>query len=332
MKRIKLGLPKGSLNTPGRGNTESIFLDAGYEIKGYSPTRESDRTLRIANDPEIETFLTRPQSAPNELSRGLLDMAIIGADWVTEETLNRASDLTKLADLKYGQARIVVAVPNEHPADTLTEFFKAEADRQGPIICYTEYLNITRAHFLKNPGYQELFGQKRPLLLVRGIADGDNERVQIINSDGVTEGYIAKGAHLIVDNTQTGSTLRAYGLKEIDKIMESSAGLYGGPSLAQDPWKADKARDITEHLLGVVTARKYNDVKFNVPKSRFEDLMAYLKEHHLYSQYPTITDAGDWYAVNIVVPKETWPQISRELKRDFEASAIVRSDLKQLIP
>jgi ATP phosphoribosyltransferase len=60
--------------------------------------------------------------------------------------------------------------------------------------------------------------------------------------------------------------------------------------------------------------------------------MAYLKEHHLYSQYPTITDAGDWYAVNIVVPKETWPQISRELKRDFEASAIVRSDLKQLIP
>lgn len=332
MKLIKLGLPKGSLNTPGRGNTESIFLDAGYEIRGYSPTRESDRSLRIANDAEIETYLSRPQSAPNELSRGLLDMAIIGADWVTEETLNRDSDITLLADLKYGQARIVIALPREHPAGSLTEFFRAEADRKSPIICYTEYLSITRAHFLKDPGYQEVFGRKKPLVLVRGIADGDNDKVQIINSDGVTEGYIAKGASLIVDNTQTGSTLRAYGLKEIDQIMESSAGLYGGPSLAQDPWKADKARDITEQLLGVVTARKYNDVKFNVPKERFDDLMTYLREHHLYSQYPTVTDAGEWYAVNIVVPKETWPKISRELKHDYEASAIVRSDLKQLIP
>jgi ATP phosphoribosyltransferase len=332
MKRIKLGLPKGSLNTPGRGNTESIFLDAGYEIKGYSPTRESDRSLRIANDPEIDTYLARPQSAPNELSRGLLDIAIIGADWVTEETLNRTSDISLLADLHYGQARIVVAIPKEHPAGDLTEFFRAEADRSGPIICYTEYLNITQAHFLKNPGYQEVFGQKTPLVLVRGIAEGDNDRVQIINSDGVTEGYIAKGADLIVDNTQTGSTLRAYGLREMDQIKESSAGLYGGPTLTEDQWKADKARDITDQLIGVVTARKYNDVKFNIPKDRFEELMTYLRDHHLYSQYPTITEAGEWYAVNIVVPRETWPKISRELKRDYGASAIVRSDLKQLMP
>ena len=332
MKRIKLGLPKGSLNTPGRGNTESIFLDAGYEIKGYSPTRESDRGLRIANDPEIEIYLTRPQSAPNELSRGLLDIAIIGADWVMEESINRGSDLTLLADLKYGQARIVAAVPKEHPASNLSEFFRAEADRPTPIICYTEYLNITRAHFLKNPVYQELFGQKSPLVLVRGIRDGENEQVQIINSDGVTEGYIAKGASLVVDNTQTGSTLRAYGLKEFEQIMVSSAGLYGGPSLEGDPWKAEKARDIADQLMGVVTARRYNDVKFNVPKRRFDDLMAYLRDHHLYSQHPTVTEAGDWYAVNIVVPKEAWPKISRELKRDYEASAIVRSDLKQLIP
>ena len=332
MRRIKLGLPKGSLNTPGRGNTESLFLDAGYEIKGYTPTRESDRGLRIANDPEIDLYLTRPQSAPSELSRGLLDIAVIGADWVREETLDRASDITFLADLEYGGARLVAAAPKEHPADDLTAFFQAEAERASPIICYTEYLNLTRSHFLKNPGYQERFGQKAPLVLVRGITEGENEQVQVINSDGVTEGYIAKGAALVVDNTQTGSTLRAYGLKEIDQLMTSTAGLYGGPALELDAWKAEKARDISDHLIGVVTARKYNDVKFNVPKARFEGLMAYLESHHLYSQHPTITEAGDWYAVNIVVPKETWPKISRELKRDSEASAIVRSDLKQLIP
>lgn len=332
MRRVKLGLPKGSLNTPGRGNTESIFLDAGYEIRGYTPTRESDRGLRISNDTEIELYLTRPQSAPSELSGGLLDIAIIGADWVDEETLGRPSDITFLADLEYGRARLVAAVPKENPADDLTAFFQAEVDRAGPIICYTEYLNITRSHFLKNPGYQERFGQKAPLVMVRGITEGENDQVQVINSDGVTEGYIAKGADIVVDNTQTGSTLRAYGLKEIDQLMTSTAALYGGPSLERDSWKAEKARDIVDHLVGVVTARKYNDVKFNVHKSRFEELMAYLEANHLYSQYPTITEAGDWYALNIVVPKEAWPKISRELKRDFEASAIVRSDLKQLIP
>ncbi|MFQ6672291.1 MAG: ATP phosphoribosyltransferase [Candidatus Tectimicrobiota bacterium] len=332
MRRIKLGLPKGSLNTPGRGNTESLFLDAGYEIKGYTPTHEADRGLRIANDSEIELYLTRPQSAPSELSRGLLDIAIIGADWVEEETLGRDSDLTFIADLDYGRARLVAATPKEHAADDLTAFFRAEAGRESPIICYTEYINLTRSQFLKNPGYQERFGQKAPLVLVRGITEGDNAQVQVINSDGVTEGYIAKGADLVVDNTQTGSTLQAYGLKEIDQLMVSTAGLYGGPSLERDPWKAEKARDIADQLLGVVTARKYNDVKFNVPKRRFDELMAYLKAHHLYAQHPTVTEAGEWYAVNIVVPKETWPRISRELKRDYEASAIVRSDLKQLIP
>lgn len=132
MRRIKLGLPKGSLNTPGRGNTESLFLDAGYEIKGYTPTRESDRGLRIANDPEIDLYLTRPQSAPSELSRGLLDIAVIGADWVREETLDRASDITFLADLEYGGARLVAAVPKEHPADDLTAFSRPRPSGLAP--------------------------------------------------------------------------------------------------------------------------------------------------------------------------------------------------------
>ncbi len=69
-KKLRLGLPKGSLNTPGRGETWRLFEEAGYDIKGYQPGKESDRSLRIANDPEIECFLARPQSAPNGPDRG----------------------------------------------------------------------------------------------------------------------------------------------------------------------------------------------------------------------------------------------------------------------
>ena len=330
MKTIKLGVPKGSLNYPGRGNTEGLFIDAGYDIKGYSPTKEQDSSLGIANDPEITLFLTRPQSAPNELTRGLLDIAIIGDDWVMEESVN-GEKLEKLCDLEYGSTRLVTAIPKTNPAETLSQVIAEKAKGERPLICYTEYINITKAHFMKNETYKKLYGDRPPLIQIRGIKSGENRDVQIINSDGVTEGYIAKGADIVVDNTQTGSTLKKYGLKELDQIITSSASLYAGKGIDEDPWKKEKALDIRDHLMGAVIARKYNDVKFNIHKKDFDRLMGYLKENKLYSEFPTVTAVGDWYAVNIVVPKEAWPRISRELKKDYKASAIVRSNLRQLI-
>lgn len=49
--QIRLGLPKGSLNSPERGSTYEILTRAGYEVFGYEPGRESPRYLSIANDP-----------------------------------------------------------------------------------------------------------------------------------------------------------------------------------------------------------------------------------------------------------------------------------------
>jgi ATP phosphoribosyltransferase len=330
MKTIKFGVPKGSLNYPGRGNTESLFLDAGYDIKGYSPTREQDSSLMIANDLEIALFLTRPQSAPNELSRGLLDIAVIGDDWVTEESVSGES-LEKLCDLAYGMTRLVTAIPKTNPAKSLSEVITRKAKEKKPLICYTEYINITKSYFMKNEAYKKLYGGKAPLIQIRGIKSGGNDDVQILNSDGVTEGYISKGADIVVDNTQTGSTLKKYGLKELGQIMTSRASLYAGKSVTEDKWKREKALTIRDSLTGVVIARKYNDVKFNIHRKDFDRLMGYLKKNKLYSEFPTVTEVGDWYAVNIVVLKEMWPKISKELKQDYNASAIVRGNFRQLI-
>ena len=49
---------------------------------------------------------------------------------------------------------------------------------------------------MENEVYQELYGDAVPFVQVRGLTDGDNEMVQVINSDGATEVYIAKGADL----------------------------------------------------------------------------------------------------------------------------------------
>ncbi|MBM4241908.1 MAG: ATP phosphoribosyltransferase [Euryarchaeota archaeon] len=328
MDKIVLGLPKGSLNNVNRGNTHQLLVDAGYEVRGYEPGQESNE-INIANDPEIKAYLTRPQSAPVELNRGMLDIAIIGEDWVKEESVNIEEELIrKIGDLDYGQTRLVVAVPNEALYTSLSDFFLANKDRKKPILCFTEYPNITSRHFMKNEGYREVFGDSIPLVQVRGLSEGDNKQVQIINSDGATEVYIAKGADLIVDNTQTGTSLKKAGLRVLEIIMKSSAGLYAGPSCAGR--KMDKASMIFQQLFGAIKARKYFDVKFNVSNKNVGEVRKFLLSNDFCSDEPTVVEGTSFSQVNVLIPKTKFPEMLKGIKT-FGASAVVREDVKQYV-
>jgi len=329
MNRIRLGLPKGSLNKKDRGNTQQIFLDAGYDIQGYEPDKESDKRLAIANDPEIIAFLSRPQSAPVEVSRELLDIAIIGEDWVREENVSGKANVRRIGDLEYGEVSLVFAVRKDDPYESLSDFFLAQKGREKPILCFTEYVNLARQRVMQNEGYQKIFGNKRPLVQIRGLVNGENELVQIINSDGVTEGYIAKGADIVVDNSQTGTTLAEYNLRELEKIMESSAGLYAGPSCTG--WKEKKANQIFLQLKGAVIGKKYFDVKFNVPNEQLERVIAYLISEGMYSDEPTVSNGKKYTAINILIPREKYPFTSENLIEAYNASAVVRNEVKQFV-
>jgi len=328
MEKIVLGLPKGSLNNVNRGNTYQLFVDAGYEVKGYEPGKEENE-IQIVNDPEIKAFLSRPQSSPVELNRGILDIAIVGEDWVREESVNiEGEPIEKIGDLDYGQTRLIVAVPTEDPYENLTDFFRANACRKTPILCFTEYPNLTRQHFMENEGYKEIFGELKPLVQVRGLWDGDNKQVQVINSDGATEVYIAKGADLIVDNTQTGSSLKKAGLKILETIMESSAGLYTGPGCTGK--KAKKAKIMFEQLFGAIEARKYFDVKFNISNDKVDEVKGFLMSRGYCSDEPTVISGANFSQVNVLIPKTKFPIMLRGIK-SYGASAIVRENVKQYV-
>jgi ATP phosphoribosyltransferase len=328
MDKIVLGLPKGSLNDVNRGNTYKLLVDAGYEVRGYEPGKEENE-INIMNDTEIRGFLTRPQSAPVELNRQMLDIAIIGEDWVREESVNLEGELIrKIGDLNYGQTRLIVAVPQEEPYESLSDFFRANKDRKTPILCFTEYPNLTRQFFMNNNGYQEIFGESSPLVQIRGLWDGNNEMVQIINSDGATEVYIAKGADLVVDNTQTGSSLKKAGLKILETIMESSAGLYAGPSCSEK--KADKAKIIFEQLFGAIKARKYFDVKFNIDNQMVEEVKDFLLYNEFCSDEPTVVQGKNFSQVNVLITKNKFPEMLKGIKT-LDASAIVRENVKQYV-
>ena len=328
MEKIILGLPKGSLNNVNRGNTYQVLTEAGYDITGYKPGNESNEII-FNNDKEIRAFLTRPQSAPVELNREILDIAIIGEDWVKEESVNLDEQLIqKIGDLDYGQTKLIVAVPNEAPYNSLTEFFETNENREVPILCFTEYPNLTKQFFMENEGYKKIYGDKSPLVQVRGIQTGENKEVQIINSDGATEVYIAKGADLIVDNTQTGNSLKKAGLKIIDTILESSAGLYAGPQC--NGQKLEKAQIIYDQLFGAIKARQYFDVKFNIANFRINDTAEFLLKNGYCSDEPTITKGENFSQINVLIHKSKFPEMLKEVK-SLGASSIIRSNVKQYV-
>jgi len=262
------------------------------------------------------------------LNRGMVDIGIVGEDWIKEESVLRESNTIKIGDLDYGKTRLIVAVPKDSPYDNLSDFFRANKDRKTPILCFTEYPNLTRKFIMENEVYQEIYGDAVPFVQVRGLTDGDNEMVQVINSDGATEVYIAKGADLIVDNTQTGSSLKKAGLKEIETILHSSAGLYASGSCNEE--KLNKAKMIYEQLLGAITAKKYFDVKFNISNYKIEEVSKYLIENKLCADEPTINQGSDFSQINVLIPKSRFPEMVDAIKK-FDATSIIRNDLKQLV-
>lgn len=322
MSKIILGLPKGSLNNVNRGNTYQLFVDAGYEVRGYEPGNESYE-IDIVNDNDIVAFLTRPQSTPVELNRGMVDISIVGEDWVKEESVLQDNEIIKLGDLNYGQTRLIVAVPNDFPYDNLTDFFLDNKDRRTPILCFTEYPNLTRKHIMENKGYKEVFGDVSPFVQVRGLTDGENKQVQIINSDGATEVYIAKGADLIVDNTQTGSSLKKAGLRELETILHSSAGLYAGVNCVGE--KMEKAQIIYKQLFGAITARSNFDVKFNISNDKISEVNEFLHCNKLCADEPTITKGDKFSQINVLIPKRKFPKMIDGIKK-FNATSIIRNE------
>src|SRR3990167_752009 len=102
MKKIKLGIPKGSLQEA----TLALFKKAGFNI--YI----SDRSYKPKiDDEDIECLLIRAQEIPKYVAEKVLDLGLSGKDWITETN----ADVEEIADLVYakqgyGKVKLVIAV------------------------------------------------------------------------------------------------------------------------------------------------------------------------------------------------------------------------------
>ncbi len=233
-RKLKIGLPKGSLQEP----TLELFDKAGYQISGAS------RSYRpMIDDPEIEIRLLRAQEIGRYVDHGFLDCGITGRDWVAE---NQA-EVEVLCDLQYSRAtsnptRWVLAVPEDSP-------YKSVKDLQGKRIA-TEATGLVE-RYLEEHGVE----------------------AEVEFSWGATEVKVPELVDAIVDITETGSSLKANNLRIMDTLMESYPQFISNTESFKDKWKQEKMKRLSLLLEAALLARDMVGLKLNLPENKLQKLI-----------------------------------------------------------
>jgi len=290
MKVLKLGIPKGSLQKA----TLHLFEKSGWKINVNDRSYFPD-----IDDPTIECSICRAQEMSIYVEKGTLDAGLTGKDWVLENN----SDVVVVDDLVYSKvsanpARWVLAVPAGSSISSLE-------DLRGKKIA-TELVNFTKRYFEE-----------------RGI------EVEVSFSWGATEAKVVSGlADAIVEVTETGSTIRAHGLKILSELLYTNTQLIANKKAWEDPWKRWKIEQIALLLKGALRAENMVGLKMNVPKAKLKDVIEHLPSLNA----PTVANLYDetWVSVETVVDKK----VVRDLvPRLIEAGAegIIEYSLNKVI-
>lgn len=262
--QLKLGIPKGSLEKA----TIDLFQKAGWKIKVFSRNY-----FPAVDDDEISCYLIRAQEMSNYLESGVLDVGLTGLDWIMENE----SDVEIISDLIYSKistnkAKWVLAVAGDSDIKSLE-------DCRDKVIS-TELINFTQKYFSE-----------------RGIL------VHVEFSWGATEAKVAEGlVDAIVEVTETGSTIRAHGLKIIHTLLETNTKLAANKKSLADPWKKQKIEQISMLLKGALKAENLVGIKMNVPKSKIDEVVKIIPS----LDAPTIAELynTDWLSVESVIDEK----------------------------
>jgi len=287
--KLKLGLPKGSLQE----TTLELFRRAGYEIsvnpRSYFP---------VIDDDEIECMLIRAQEVARYVEDGILDVGLTGKDWILENDAR----VIEVADLVYakqtfGKVRWVLAAPENSP-------FKSVKDLGGKIIA-TELVKVTERY-----------------LASKGV------KAKVEFSWGATEVKPPVLADAIVEVTETGSSLRANGLRIIETVLESNTKFISNSAAWKDPWKREKTETIVLLLKGAIEAAGKVGLMLNVRREDLSNVLAVLPA----LKRPTVSNLSDpeWVAVNTVIDEKTVREIIPRLKA-ANAQGIVEYPLNKIV-
>lgn len=289
---LSLVLPKGSLERA----TLQLFEDADLAV-----LRGSEVNYRGSiDDPRVaDVRILRPQEIPRYIAEGRFDLGITGRDWI-EET---GADVVSLAELHYSKAtarpiRVVLAVAADSETRTV-------ADLHDGVRVHTEYPELTKRYFAQH-----------------GVA------AEVSLSYGATEAKVPDIADAVVEITETGSALRAAGLRIVDTMLVSHTELIASPAAYADPHKRAAMEQLEILLTGVLEARGRVLIKLNVDEVGLDGVIALLPA----LKSPTVSKlfGDDAYAVETVVAKSEINTLIPALK-DAGATGIIEMPIAKIV-
>ncbi|MCP4713866.1 MAG: ATP phosphoribosyltransferase [Deltaproteobacteria bacterium] len=290
MQKLKIGLPKGSLEKA----TIELFRKSGWNIS----TSSRSYFPRIDDD-DLTCSLVRAQEMPRFVENGTLDLGLTGKDWILENN----SEVVVIEDLVYSKAtsrpaRWVLVVKEDSPIKELK-------DLEGKKI-YTELVGFTQQYFQEK-----------------------NINVDVSFSWGATEGKVVEGlADAIVEVTETGSTIKAHGLKIIHELLETNTQLITNKQAWDTPWKQKKIKNIALLLKGALRAEGMVGLKMNVPKDKIDAVINVLPS----LTAPTVANLynKDWASIETIISESRVRELIPQLLQ-VGAEGIIEYSLNKIV-
>jgi ATP phosphoribosyltransferase len=249
--------------------------------------RRQERSLfaRVRDMPIEITFL-RTDDIPILCAEGAIDMGITGEDLIDETGVNLTSRLA----LGMGNWRLAICVPDDST-------IRRPADLRDARIA-TSFPNVTAKYLERH-----------------------KVTAHIVELTGSVEVMIALGvADAIVDLVETGSTLAANRLSILDEIGRYEASLVQNPA-TEHTALADR---VVRRLEGVVIARSYSLLEYNVPEKKLAEAAQITPGF----ESPTVNrlEEAGWFAVRAMVKRSEIIGIMERLEA-LGASAILETKI-----
>jgi len=252
---------------PNKGSLAETAAEMLSEA-GYTGRRDSKDLYTVDPVNEVEFFYLRPRDIATYVGSGALDVGITGRDLLLDARMPGAREVESLGFA--GSTFRFAGRPGR---------FTDIADLEG--------LRVATAY----PGLVDAF------LDERGIA------VDIVPLDGAVESAVQLGvADAVADVVSTGTTLRQAGLEIFGPVLlESDAVLIAGPH------EAEGTETLLRRLRGVLAARKYVLIDYDLPAALVEQAVAVAPG----LESPTISPLRDpeWVAVRVMSPRRDVNQV-----------------------
>lgn len=271
------------IGLPSKGRLAEV---AGELLKeaGLSFRRQERSLFARCRELPLDVTFLRTEDIPVLCAEGAIDMGITGGDLVAESGVQLINRL----NLGVGQCRLAVCVPDD---SSLTSAGGLDGHRVA-----TSFPHVTEAYFAQHKA-----------------------KIRLVNLSGSVEIMIALGvADAIVDLIETGSTLAANRLRVLDDIGRYETILVQNAECRH----AELADRVVRRLEGVVIARGYSLLEYNVPRAKLAEAEKVTPGFNS----PTVSSLEDaqWCAVRVMVRRGEVIEIMEQLEA-LGASAILET-------